>query len=238
VRAILIALCPFLVLAAMPREAHADPPPPELMAKLAAHAEAFEAMRTHASYAIAGELDETDADGKTTSTKTGAARVEADGHATHTVVLRYAEDGKDETADAQKRARAADEKRAHRPDAERIHMPFLERERANYTFDEVEHDPADPTRVRLTFTPKQPSERTIEGSAWVDANAGQLVSAGFKVSRTPIFVDHIHITVEFGAETSLGHAVSRVTVDGGGGILFFHKHFVGTATLSDYRVVP
>jgi hypothetical protein len=236
-RAFAVSLAVALTVAP-PRSARAEPPAPALMAKLAEHAEAFEKMRNRAGYAIAGELDEKDSDGKTTSIKTGSARVLADGHAVHVVVDRYVEDGKDMTAEAQKRAREADAKRAHRTDEERLHMPFQQQEQAKYTFDEVEHDPVDTARVRITFVPKDPTEHTIEGSAWVDTTTGHLVSAGFKVSRTPFFVDFIHFTVEFGIETSLGPAVSKVTVDGGGGVWFFHKHFVGTASLSEYHISP
>jgi hypothetical protein len=215
--------------------ARAEPPPAELMKKLADQAVGFETMRTHACYTISGELDEKDSDGKTTSVKTGSARVEADGHATHIVVLRYTEDGKDQTADAQKKARDADAKRAKRTNDERFHMPFLEQEQGKYVFDIVE---TEPTRERVTFVPKEPTEHTIEGSLWVDSATGRILSAGFKVSRTPMFVDFIHFTAEFGADTVLGPAVTKLTIDGGGGILFFHKHFVATATLSDYRIAP
>jgi hypothetical protein len=232
-------LATLAAVAMAPRAAHAAPPSPELMAKLAEQAEVFERMRNHASFTISAELRELDDDGTTTSTKTGLARIEADGQATHTVVIRYAEDGKDKKADGQKEAREADEKRAHRTDAETLHMPFLPRERDKYVFDEVEHDPANPTRVRITFVPKPSATgRTLEGSAWVDETAGRAVSAGFKMNKTPMFVDFVHVTVEFGAETALGPATSRVTIDGGGGFWFFHKHVVATATLTDYRIMP
>jgi len=221
-----------------PRLARAEPPPADLMAKLAVQAEAFEQLRNHASFSISAELRELDDEGKTTSTKTAVARIEADGHATHTVVLKYTEDGKDKTADGQEQAHDADEKRAHRTDAENLHMPFLPRERDKYVFDEVEHDPSNPARVRITFVPKQPAAHTVEGSAWIDETAGRAVSAGFKVNKTPMFVDFVHVTVEFAAQTSLGPATSKVTIDGGGGFWFFHKHFVAVATLTDYRITP
>jgi len=68
--------------------------------------------------------------------------------------------------------------------------------------------------------------------------AARATTLSFKMSRTPIFVGYIHFTVEFGAQTSLGPAVSKVIVDGKGGILFFRKHFRATASLSDYRILP
>jgi hypothetical protein len=231
-----------IVLLALPREAHADPVPQELMDKLAAHAAAFEAMRTHASFVFEGELDDVDGDGKTASDKRLSARVEANGTAARLIVIKYVEDTEDKTEDARKKAREAEEKRraksADQLEKEKVRMPFLASEQAKYSFDEVEVDRADGGRVRIAFVPKAPTEQTIEGSAWVDAKVGTVLSAGFKMSKTPFFVDWIHFTVEFGQVTPLGPAISKVTTEGRGGIPFFHKHFVGSATISDYRITP
>ena len=127
----------------------------------------------------------------------------------------------------------------HDPEAAKkreLRMPFLATEQARYTFDVVEKDKDDPTRVRVTFVPKSKDETTIEGSAWVDEREGTVLSAGFKLSRTSMWIDYVHIQVEFGAKTPLGPAVSKVSMDGRGGILFFRKHFRAEATLSDWRV--
>ncbi len=211
-------------LAATSSVAQAALPPHELMEKLAVHAAAFEAMRTRASFAFDGRLDDLDGDGKASSDKKLTARVEANGTAAHLVVIKYLEDNEDKTDEARKKAHEADEKRkaksAEQLEKEKIRMPFLATEQAKYSFDEVEVDRADAARVRISFVPKSPSEQTIEGSAWVDTNAGTVVSAGFKVSKTPIFVDWIHFTVEFGETTALGPAISKVTTEGRGGILF------------------
>jgi hypothetical protein len=236
------AIVTSFALAALAREANAAAPPPELMAKLAVHAAGFEAMRTHASYAFDGKLDDLDGDGKTTGKKVLDARVEANGTLARLVVIKYLEDGEDKTEDARKKARDAEEKRKSKTEDERekekVPMPFLVSAQSKYTFDEVETDAKDPTRVRIAFVPKAPTEQTIEGSAWVDTKAGTVLSAGFKMSKTPLFIDWIHFTVEFGETTPLGPAISKITTEGRGGILFFHKHFVGSATVSDYRISP
>jgi hypothetical protein len=231
-----------LALAAASRTAHADLPPAELMDRLAVHAAGFELMRTHASFAFDGKLDDLDGDGNATSKKVLHARVEANGTAARLVVIRYLEDGEDKSDDARKKAHDADEKHKAKTqeerDKEKVPMPFLSSERAKYTFDEVETDRADASRVRIAFVPKAPTEQTIEGSAWVDTRAGTVISAGFKMSKTPLFIDWIHFTVEFGETTPLGPAISKITTEGRGGILFFHKHFVGSATVTDYRICP
>ena len=72
----------------------------------------------------------------------------------------------------------------------------------------------------------------------MDSRTGSLISAGFKLSKTSMFVDYVHFTVEFGETTALGPAVSKIHVEGQGGILFFRKRFRGTARVSDYAFVP
>jgi hypothetical protein len=212
------------------------------MAKLAVYASHFETMRTHASYTVDGHLETLDRHDHADSVKTMKARVNADGARTHLVVMHYTEDGEDKTEDAQKKAQEREEKRDKERDKDKdkkhLRMPLLAEEQPRYTFDQVEVDAKDPMHVRIAFAPKVPADDTIEGTAWVDARTGSLISAGFKLNKTPTFVDYVHFTVEFGAPTDLGPAVSSVVVEGQGGILFFRKRFRGTATLSDYHLLP
>jgi len=221
------------------REASAAPPSPELLAKLADYAAHFELQRTHASYAVEGKLDELDSDGKVDGIKELWGHVDADGLEARLTVIRYLEDGKDKTPDAIKEARESAEKnKKKKKEGKELKMPIRAEEQPRYVFDQVECDPHDPMHVRISFVPKEKADDTVEGSAWVNAESGAPISAGFKLSRTPMFVDYIHFSVEFGVTTSLGPAVSKVTVDGKGGILFFRKHFRATASLSDYRILP
>jgi hypothetical protein len=209
------------------------------MSRLAAYAALFQIQRTHASYAVQGRLEMLDGDGRVDSTKELKARVDADGTDAKLIVLSYVEDGKDKTEDAKRDAReSAEASKKKREKGRDIKIPIRADQQGRYVFDQVEADSNDPTHVRIAFTPKERSDDTIEGSAWIDAATGTVLSAGFKLSRTPMFVDFVHFSVEFGATTALGPAVSKVSIDGGGGILFFHKRYRGTAVLSDYRVVP
>jgi hypothetical protein len=216
--------------------AFAAPPDAELMRKLAVHAARFEEMKTHASYALEGKLERLDGDGKPDQVKEMRARVDADGARAKFNILSYLEDGEDKTEEARtkQREREADKKR----DKREFKMPFHAGSQARYLFDQVEVDKVDPSRVRISFVPKERAQDTIEGSAWVDAQAGTVLSAGFKLSKTPAFVDYVHITVEFGEATSLGPAVSKVRLAGGGGFLFFHKRFRAEATMREYRIAP
>jgi hypothetical protein len=221
--------------------ARADAPAPELMARLATYGANFETMRARASFSVKGRYEELDGDGKTDSVKTMEARVDPDGSGHKLNVGSYMEDGKDKTEEARKDAREREEKQrseAHGTGGskKRIRIPILADEQSRYDFNQVEVDQADPSRVRIAFTPKVRGADTIEGSAWVDTRAGTLISAGFKLSKTPIFVDYVRFTVEFGAPGPLGPAISTISIEGKGGIPFFRKHFQARAMLSDYTL--
>ena len=221
------------------KTARADPPSPELMAKLAAYADQFDAQRARASYAIDGRLNVLDGDGKLDSWQELKARVVGNGAGYPNVTIdRFVEDGHDKTADMAQKARESSAKRAkRRAEGKELKMPIRSDTQSRYVFDQVETDDS-VSRARVTFVPKTPADDTVEGSAWVDTSNGTVISAGFKLSRTPMFVDFVHFSVEFGEQTSLGPAVSKLKVEGAGGFLFFRKHFVGTATLSSYRIAP
>ncbi len=228
-----------LVLA--PGVALAAPPSPSVMAKLARHAAGFEEMKTHESYSLGGTLQTLAASDAADSTKAMTARVTADGKRTHFSVLKYTEDGEDKTDEARAKAAEHDRKKAlQKPDAKKkrdLKMPFLKSEQARYVFDQVETDALAPSRVRITFVPKETADDTVEGSAWVDTKTGTVLSTGFKLSKLPSFIDYVHVTVEFGTPTAFGPAPSVVKVTGRGSFLFLKKRFRGEATLSDYALV-
>ncbi len=223
-----------MALSALPGTANGSSPAPDLMVRLAEYAGRFESIRTHCSYDVSGRLVTFDRKGTEDSVKEMAGRIQAKGEHVEVTVAKYTEDGKDKTDEARKRAR----EHASEPDKKRIRMPILAEEQPRYVFQQLEADTADPARVRIGFVPKVPDHDTIEGSVWVDTRTATPLSAGFKVSKTPVFVDYMHFQLQFGAPTALGPAVSTVVVDGNGGVLFFRKRFHVTATLSDYRISP
>jgi hypothetical protein len=221
------------------RPAYAQPPTPELLQHLAGQANTFEAMRAHASYLLHAELDRLDGDGHADNVKRMEARVEGDGKDQHVVILRFTDDGEDTTVEERKKQHEKEEDaKKGKKDPHLLKNPFLAEQQGRYVFDVAETDRADPSRVRVTFVPKEPADDTMEGSLWVDAKTGRPFSAGFKVSKPGMFIDYLHVTMELGADTPMGPAVSRMTVEGKGGILFLRKHFRGTATLTDYRITP
>lgn len=236
-RSLSLGLASVTAASALPRTLRAAAPDPSLLAKLALHAAAFETMKTHASYAVDGKLEELAGDGSVSSTKQMTAAVVATGSAVHFDIVRYVEDGQDKTQEAKdkQRERASEPKK---PDKHELHMPFLASEQPRYAFELAETDPLDPERVRVSFAPKVKDEDTTEGSAWVDAAAGNVLSVGFKLSKPPSIVDYVHVTVVFGAPTSIGPAPSKIAIDGQAGVLFLRKRFRAVATLSGHLITP
>lgn len=228
----------------LPRTAHAQPPSPELLEKLSHHAIVFEEIARRGSFTFDRMIEELDRSGKVDERKHLVARVDKDGkHSTRTIVLKAEENGRDTTQKEQDDARKENEKEAkdhpdgHNDDA--FHMPFLASEQPRYVFDQVATDPADPTRVQISFVPKKAAKNTIEGSAWVDTVSGTVISTGVKLSQPPEHVDWVHVTAEFGAKTPLGPAISHVTFEAKGGFLFIiRKHFHVDIHLTDYQIAP
>ena len=217
------------------------PVPDTLMAGLANHCARFEDMKKRGAFTMSGKIEELEKDGTASETKEITLRSTPTTTPMDRItnVMKYTENGKDKTADAQKRS---DERRAkrlkdpsERKEAEKkdMHLPFLASEQSRYVFSLAERDANNPHRVRVAFTPKVPAEDAFKGSAWADESTGDLLSLGFSLSKNPTFVDHVEITILFGLPTPLGSAPARISFDGRGGFLFIHKHFRGVATLSD-----
>lgn len=234
---------PVAVLAAavlFPAPAFAQPPDPALIARLGHHVEALDQIGTRASLRVESVTEELDGDGKVTSTETEVARVESDGKEPHEVVERCVKDGKDVTAEEQEKtrkeeAKKREKKKEKKDDDEELTLPFAS---DAYVYDQVGVDTVDPTRVEISFIPKKPGKRTLEGKAWVDTTTGTILSAGAKLSKPPTFVDWVHITVELGAKTPLGPALSHLTFEAKAGLLFIRKHYRGEVKMSDYRLAP
>ncbi|WP_394830338.1 hypothetical protein LVJ94_27905 [Pendulispora rubella] len=218
----------------LPAELQADEPAPrpvpaELLAKLAGTSAQFEAMMGKASFTVTGHMDD----------KEGTARVTMQGERAKVEILKYIEDGQDKTEEAkQKAAERAREPRKARSSRDEVHMPFLAGEQAKYDFWVGDVDARDPTHLRVFFHAKVPAENLMNGSAWVDAPSGDLLTASVTASKTPAFIDYVRAKFEFGERTSMGPAISKLSFDTAGGFLFVRKHYQGSATFTSYELKP
>ena len=211
--------------------------PQALMTGLAKHAAAVEEMGKRGAFTFTGKMEQLDGDGKASEVK--EITVRSTPSATQprvSKVIRYVEDGKDKTAEAQ--AKAEERKANHKASkgdkkALSVKLPFLANEQARYTFTVAERDPAQPGRVLIAFNPKVSAEDALKGTAWVDEGTQEVLSSGFSFSKNPTFVDYIKVTVVFGLPTPLGRAPSEVSFDAKGGLLFIRRHYRGTGRFSD-----
>lgn len=208
-----------------------------LLTGLGRHAASLEEMKKRGAFTFSGHMESVDGDGKASDTKDITMRSTPSGDGPRLVkVMRYVEDGKDKTAEAQSKADARRAKNKESKSAKKandLKLPFLASEQARYTFSIAQRDAANPSRVLISFTPKVAAEDAVKGTAWVDETAKEVLSTGFSFSKNPTFVDHVHITIVFGLSTPLGRAPSQVSFDGQGGFLFVKKHYRGSANISD-----
>lgn len=237
-----------VALAAVPCAGHADEPAActisdpalaAMMPKLAQYAEQFEQMKRRGSFTLSGTMDELDGSGHVSGNKSMVVRVTASPAQRIAEILKYTEDGVDKTRE--EREKAAEKKRTKssadkKKEAESLRLPFLASEQARYVFTLLERDPAVPSHVRVGFVPKVPAETAYKGSAWVEADTGQVLTIGFSPTKNPRLVDHVDVTVRFELPTALGRAPSAIQFEARGSLLFFHKHYKGSATISDASI--
>lgn len=219
--------------------------PDALMKGLAAHADRLEEMKKRGAYTFKGVTEELDGDGKVEEKTEMECRSTPTGQGMDRIVkwMHYAENGKDSTTERQKKSDEFREKRKkeaaeHKKNKNDWKLPFLSSEQSRYTFTlSNEQEAGHPERVKIFFNPKEAAEDAFKGSAWVDTNDKEVLSAGFSFSKNPTFIDHVDITMVFGLQTPLGRGPSQMSFDGKGGFLFIHKHYRGSGTISDPKLV-
>lgn len=182
--------------------------------------------------------EELDKKGNVESVTESLERVVRKGERTEREILRYVRDGKDDTANERKKRAGV---KAGPPGKERsikigATSPFDAKEQGKHRFTLVGPDPADPGRVRIRFEPNgKKSPETSVGEAVVDPATGAILSLRFRPADNPKFVDQMDVQMEYGATTPEGPALSRVTIEGAGGVLFIKKRMKMTVKLSEYE---
>jgi transcription elongation GreA/GreB family factor len=191
----------------------------------------------NSSHTTETRAEELNKKGKVESVTESVERVTRRGGQTEREVIRYVRDGKDSTESEKKRRAEEKAKPPRKSRSVRIGAtsPFEPTEQPKHRFTLVGTDPADPNRLTIRFEPKgKPSPETNVGEAVVDWATGAILRLRFHPSDNPTFVDRMDVQMEYGAATPEGPALSRVTMEGAGGILFIKKRMKMTVTLSDY----
>lgn len=190
--------------------------PPDLLAKLAAHAARMEQFSEAERAEVVSDYFELDGQGRVEHHVHSESQVVlADGKPV-TRVLVATRDGKDNLDDSRKQARKEDEK------GRRLDPPFSAANQPKYRFALL--GPAEGGLLRIGFGPSDgASKDVLEGEAVVDPVAGQLVRLTTRPSKNPAFVDRMDMQLEYGIQTPAGRMLSKVSLSGAGGFLFFRK---------------
>jgi hypothetical protein len=209
------------------------------MKGLAAHSKAFEEMGKRGAFTFDFHIEQVGDKGEVSDVKEMSVRstpIQGTDDRTDKI-LKYTEDGKDKTAEAQKKsdARRAEKKKAKKDKDKSLtlDLPFAPAMQPKYIFSIAERNATNPSLVRINFNPKTPEENLIKGSVWYDESKSQMTSIGFSLSKNPTFIDHVDCTVVFGLPTPLGMAPSTINFEVRGSFLFIHRKYRGTASFSD-----
>lgn len=211
----------------------AQAPPLEVLGRLREHCARLERLQKQGSMTVSSKFEELDSDGAVTHTRESVVKVSRQAGKEQRSVVHETEDGKDVTAEAQKRA---DERKGK---GFELALPFAAAEEEKYRFIPLAADPARPELLRIGFEPRlDKSDKLMMGEALVDPVLGEVVHVTMRASKGGTFIDHLLVDLEFGATTAVGRAASRAEVQGDGSFLFIKKRFRGVTLITDQRLNP
>jgi hypothetical protein len=179
--------------------------------------------------------EELDSDGKVSDVSEELLRAKGEGEALEFELVRATENGKDGTAE--RLAERADSKtkhgeaKGHPGHGDHEHgdhdlrdiNPFTQR--AKYRYWVVAPLPPAGQPLHVHFEPGvEPVPELVTGDALVDPATGNLLQATFAPSSLPMMVQTLKMKVVMGTAGKAPGA-TELSVDGRGGLLFWHKHF-------------
>lgn len=174
--------------------------------------------------------EELDDDGKVVHVDEEVLQSKGQGGSREFDLVSATEDGKDVTAERKAKHDAFARKHS-RPDGHhsggdhdltRIN-PFAKDQRSSYLIWAVAPLPPPGAPLHLHFKPVEASKDRFTGDAWVDPSSGDVREITVTPSDLPIFVDVLTIHAVLG--TASDPRATDVDIDGGGHVLFWHKHF-------------
>lgn len=186
--------------------------------------------------------EERDGKGRVTHTYERVRRMrEQDGEQT-SELLRAVDDGQDVTARRREEAarRDAEGKGKQAEKGVAFELPFTKENLPRHRFTVLGRDAQDASKLRLGFEPAGERDPTVMvGEALVDAASGRVLQLRFRPSKYPsMFIDRLDVQMDFREQPGVGAVVSRLVVDGEGGLLFFKKRGRSTVSFTDVVFKP
>lgn len=225
-------------------EASAPPDLPELLRKLATHAERVEQNEHRLDFVRSETHDELDSDGKVEHGVERVVRVEHPAGQENEVLVKELRDGKDITAEtkprfdeAQARYRELKQKEPQKKDSYRAVSPFKASEQTKYHF-ELAEEGSRPGEWTLRFRPANgPGKQLMQGTARVNVAAGEAISMKMSPSELPRFTQRADLQLGFN-HAGKEPVLQTLHFEGEGGLLFFKKHFRGSTRYDYPGTVP
>ncbi len=210
------------------QRAFAEPPPAELLQKLAAHQARLEALGKRMEVTMQARSEELDKAGKAVGVEETVVRFYVQDGKDVSELVRAVKDGKDVTAERRREER----KKKKGEGTFSFSDAFAADQQKRFRFELKGAVPGAPGQVRVAFAPLEPSQQLLEGEALVDEAAGEVIAVKAHPSELPMLADRADVAVDYGAKTDAGRTLSRIVIQGEGGILFLRKRVRATITLS------
>lgn len=206
-------------------------PDPALLERLAARAQQLERFTDSARMTIDIVAEELDGDGAVKKTTHTALRVARTGSKAERKLLTWQENGKDLTE-----AKRAEAEQPPKNGGAAVQSPFHPAQQAKYRFAVLGPAPDQPRLLRLGFQPAgEKTDQLYIGDATVDPETGEVWTLSLRPSKNPTLVQSLSLEATLAAPTPAGRALSRLTLKGVAGLLFFKQRFRVVTTFSDYQ---
>jgi hypothetical protein len=203
-----------------------------LLRRLSEHSARLQELRRTGKVTMTTRTEQLDGKGRVESQTELVERVFFRDGAEVRELLRLAKNGKDVTAE-ERGKRAKKEKRGSSSLQLSVASPFGAEEAGKYRFTIRPPEASHPSLVQIHFEPVgEPSPAVNVGEALVDPAAGSPIRIRCHPSVNPRHVSRMEIEMRYEAETPYGPALSAVSIEGVGGILFIKKGFRTTVTFS------
>ncbi|MBF5045681.1 hypothetical protein FGE12_24960 [Aggregicoccus sp. 17bor-14] len=193
---------------------------------------------------VTSVTEERDGKGRVTHTYERVRRIsEQEGKRT-SAVLRAVDDGKDVTAlrrrEAEERETKEGPEKKEDDKGMSFELPFTAENQPRHRFSVVGPDARDPRLLVVHFEPAGERDPAVmEGEALVDPTSGQVRRLRFRPSKYPsILIDRLDVEMDFRSHPQVGAVLTRMVVDGEGGLLFFKKRGRSTLSFSDVVFKP
>ena len=191
---------------------------PALLQALAAHDDRMEKHLDAHELTVDAVVRDLDGSGRATHTAVSKLKQRRVNGKLQTTVLWATKDGEDALEDEKKRAAEQDAKN------ERTESPFAPRNQSKYRFKNLGPVTGAEGQLLLSFEPKgEKAPEVLEGAAFVDEKAGEVVKLVMKPSKLPMFADSMRMELEYENRTDAGRNISKFVLAGAGGILFIKR---------------